>query len=308
MHKQLHRPARHAAAFALFTALALAPALGSAYTLEFGKWDDPTLGTGATVTWSLITNTVGVNPAYQSPNSTALDFLTGNNSLATFRGSVDATFGAGAFDGALSRAMATWSAAANIHFVSAADNGATFAGTTAIDIRIGAYAFNPACCSGAAGFGPPGNDLLFPDPLAGDLAINTANNFTIATGAEGAALPVTGPGVPYVGPALGIGIYLNDVEGLLLHELGHTLGLGHSDHTDSVMCGFVSNAFDGSTCDYQHINRVLTADDIAGIQALYGAPVPVPLPATAWLLLAGLASLFTFARRSEPHRDAITQL
>ena len=65
-----------------------------------------------------------------------------------------------------------------------------------------------------------------------------------------------------------------DIRRVLLHELGHGLGLDHPDqhgqHVDAIMNSVVSN-------DYQ-----LTADDISGIQHLYGAPTgggPTPTPA-----------------------------
>lgn len=48
-----------------------------------------------------------------------------------------------------------------------------------------------------------------------------------------------------------------------LHELGHSLGLGHSNVFGSVMYPFYGGAL-----------RTLTADDIAGIQAIYGVSLP----------------------------------
>jgi len=48
-----------------------------------------------------------------------------------------------------------------------------------------------------------------------------------------------------------------------LHELGHSLGLGHSTVPGSVMWSSYSGAL-----------RTLQADDIAGIQAIYAVPVP----------------------------------
>lgn len=48
-----------------------------------------------------------------------------------------------------------------------------------------------------------------------------------------------------------------------LHELGHSLGLGHSTVAGSVMQAVYAGA-----------RRSLTADDIAGIQAIYAVPVP----------------------------------
>jgi hypothetical protein len=54
-----------------------------------------------------------------------------------------------------------------------------------------------------------------------------------------------------------------DLETVALHEIGHLLGLAHSVVPGSVMFPFYSGE-----------RRVLTADDIAGIQALYGRPGP----------------------------------
>ena len=66
-----------------------------------------------------------------------------------------------------------------------------------------------------------------------------------------------------------------DIRRVFLHEAGHTLGLGHPDtggqHVTAVMNSIVSN------------QEVLSADDIAGIQFLYGVgtgetPTPTPTP------------------------------
>jgi len=66
-----------------------------------------------------------------------------------------------------------------------------------------------------------------------------------------------------------------DIRRVFLHEMGHTLGLGHPDtggqHVTAVMNSIVSN------------QEVLAADDIAGGQYLYGAgtgvlPTPTPTP------------------------------
>jgi len=61
-----------------------------------------------------------------------------------------------------------------------------------------------------------------------------------------------------------------DVRTVLLHELGHVLGLGHSDVTDAVMYA-----------SYQGLRHSLHQDDICGIQELYGTPcssTPPPPP------------------------------
>jgi hypothetical protein len=262
---------------------------------NFGsKWDAPQFGTGAVVTWSFMT------PGVALSNNTALSNWSGTNSLGTgnsddIRKKIDSVFGVGAFDAAVRRAFSTWAAAANLQFVEVADSGAPMAGSTTPDIRIGAFHFAPGDFAGAAGFGPPGNDNSFPDSLAGDLALNDLNRFVIATGGEGTALPTLN------------GVYLNDVEGLLLHEIGHTLGLGHSNVNAGVMCGYIfpGDIFNGSTCDFTHVNHQLDADDIAGIRTIYGpaltvgsGPQKIPLPLAVQALL-GLALLVVgmFTRR-----------
>jgi hypothetical protein len=51
-----------------------------------------------------------------------------------------------------------------------------------------------------------------------------------------------------------------DLYSVALHETGHALGLGHTDDPDAVMY------------PYYHTASGLTADDIAGIQDVYGPP------------------------------------
>ena len=59
----------------------------------------------------------------------------------------------------------------------------------------------------------------------------------------------------------------NDFESVSLHELGHCLGLGHTDVADAVMY-------------YQLMvrtaKRALHADDLAGVRAIYGVPGTPP--------------------------------
>jgi hypothetical protein len=253
------------------------------------KWDDPVHGTAAVVTWSFMTPGVGLGPTPPVAGWSGTNTLGSGDADLDPRAKIDAEFGAGAFDAAVERAFATWAAAADVRFVRVDDSGADLAGSTSPDLRIGAFHFAPGDLAGGAGFGPPGDDLHFPDALAGDLALNDQSRFTVATGPEGSPLPTDQ------------GAYLNDVEGLLLHEIGHTLGLAHSDVVAGVMCGYVfpGDVFDGSLCDYAHVNHELDADDVAGIRAIYGLPAaPVPGP-PAWLLGPALLAtgMHALARR-----------
>jgi hypothetical protein len=66
-----------------------------------------------------------------------------------------------------------------------------------------------------------------------------------------------------------------DLVGVLVHELGHLLGLGHSDVPDSIM---YANP-------YNHL-RYPRADDIRAVQVLYGPPAQPfdpDVPVAAWL-------------------------
>ena len=61
------------------------------------------------------------------------------------------------------------------------------------------------------------------------------------------------------------GYALADIRRVFLHELGHGLGPNHSEG-DNIMDALISD------------REALSGDDIAGIQALYGAPAPKPTP------------------------------
>jgi Matrixin/Dockerin type I domain len=217
------------------------------------KWGDPTFGTGATVHWGFMAD---------GTDGTAIDGVMGTSNITQMRSTFDATYGAGQFDAAISRALATWSAAANINFIySPTDTGLPVndPGAALPEIRIGA--FNPIPGSGfnfvgAEGFAPPPNG----GTLEGDVLFNLSAGFQIAPGTEDVTPIDFSHG--------------NDLESLALHEIGHALGMAHPDpadpHTlpDDVMLIHT----DGSP---YLINRQLSADDIAGIRHIYGLRNPL---------------------------------
>ncbi|MCA9127054.1 MAG: matrixin family metalloprotease [Planctomycetales bacterium] len=263
--------------------------LAKADYVTFGsKWGDPTLGTPSdTITWTFM----GDGTVLDSTNNTFLP--AGLNSLTSGISGLRTSFdslngGTGAFDAAIQRAFNTWSQAAAVTFqFVASDTGAPAAVnsnllSSQVDIRIGAFQFagTPFAGSGAVGYGPPGNDLstTFRDALAGDIYINLDSAFFIAPGVE--------DDIFYTG-----GAYTNDLEGLMLHELGHAaIGLGHPASGP----GDVMYVDGGLTNCCNFVNRQLSADDIAGARVVYG----VPEPGAGWLAMGVIVCVFARMRRT----------
>jgi hypothetical protein len=131
----------------------------------------------------------------------------------------------------IQRAMKQWSAVANVQFQQVTNSGeaATVAiefGTTVngdpnpfTSLSALAHTYYPA---------PPN-----PEPIAGDMHFNPAETWHVGS--------------------------TTDVYTVALHELGHSLGLGHTDNPSDVMY------------PYYHFGTPLSTNDIAGVQSLYGA-------------------------------------
>ncbi len=283
------------ATLAAFVGLAMLGAPATAFNIfPFGegqasKWGDNALGTpGGIVSWSRMPDGTGLDPLV------APFGWSGTSDLASVYAQVG---GEAAALAAIEAAFAAWSAVADIEFVEieetgplafgAADPGSAVVG----QIRIGAFAFAPGDFTGAVGYAPPPNGGT---TLEGDVVFNISNRFGIPPGQEGDFFELFPP------PTF---LYLNDFAGLVAHEIGHALGLAHSDVPSGLMCGIVDAGFDGGQChwadpdgDFQApITRQPKADDIAGIQHLYG----VPESGISAMAAAGIGALAGLGRSRE---------
>lgn len=131
----------------------------------------------------------------------------------------------------LAKAFATWSSVTNLDFGLVSDEGEAFgvAGSNVGDsrfgdIRVGAQPMTPETLS----ISVP-HDPFLAGTWDGDLLLNDAADYTA-----------------------------DELFAVLLHEVGHVIGLDHSDSPTSVM--------------YSHLNANtrLSAEDVAAAQALYG--------------------------------------
>jgi hypothetical protein len=230
----------------------------------YQKWGDifSPGSPGGTITWSLMPNGTTLH-------ASAPDYIHGTSDLTSVFNKVGGESPAIAM---IQSAFDNWSAAANIYFeYIGVDDGTPFAapkapGQVIGDIRIGAFEIDGFSAGVGYSAYPPGDTTL-----DGDIILNSRSDisFYVAPGNEGDLYDLYPPGG---------GFYRNDFEGLVAHELGHALALAHSDVPSGLMCGYVDGGFDGSQCAYYDpdqdgkmpINRVPDADDVAGIQFLYG--------------------------------------
>lgn len=151
----------------------------------------------------------------------------------------NASFGSSsAWQNVLLKAAQVWAQQTNLNFSVIGDSGVASGsgsyqqGDPAIgDIRFGGFNFNNSSLLALGYMPPPVNNYS----VAGDIGINTAKVFNIN-------------GADY------------DLYTVMVHEIGHALGMNHSGSGAAIMY----SAYEGSMPS-------LSSDDIAGIRAVYGA-------------------------------------
>lgn len=148
--------------------------------------------------------------------------------------------------------MAQWSAYSGIRFVKLdSDSGTAIDDPAAVppatgQIRIGVFAFSDNSVAGV-GYSPPPNG----GTGAGNVLFNSNAFYQDYSLPEGSSYDTT------YAP--------NDFQSLMLHELGHAIGLEHPP-SDNGTCPVM---YPYAPC-FGIIKRQLEADDIAGVQFLYG--------------------------------------
>jgi hypothetical protein len=256
------------------------------FTLWGSKWDTTANsasafvlppGTPGSATWSFMAANLGLDAALSNPVSPFFDpdHTDASNvthlsaSIAMLLGNPFSTVEEAA---AVTGALNVWDAASGFTNLGMVSDGGGAAGASAPfgglvgDIRIGAYPFFFGVLAGA--FGPATELFGVGGNVGGDVHLNNA-----VTWADDATDIFGDPDV--------------DLFTVLLHELGHSLGLGHSTITGAVM-----------NANYQGARRALHHDDIQAIEAIYG-PAAVPEPTSILLLGAGIAAV---AARMRPRR------
>jgi hypothetical protein len=160
--------------------------------------------------------------------------------------------------GAARRALARWSATANLNFIITWSSVTSISPATAGDgvsiITIADTIENESFNSDSTA----GRTRVFFDPQTGAIAEADISINPHPRSEEGAALQFSTDGTP--------GTY--DLEATLTHEIGHLLGLDHSALLASTMQA--RQAFNGTFGQPAFSERTLTEDDRQRIRSLYG--------------------------------------
>jgi hypothetical protein len=215
------------------------------------KWGDNHAGTlGGTVYWSFI-------PAGTSGSPYCDDACPGTSGSSI---EIEISPGGGFashpitdLESHITAMMDLWSAATSITFIKLdTDNGVAIDDASAVppaagQIRFGVFAFGAAAPDGAAvGYSPPPNG----GTGSGDILFNSNAYYQFAPGNQGDPYDTT------YAP--------NDIDGLILHELGHAIGLEHPTHV-AGSCPIM----DVDLACLGIVNRQLGTDDRAGAMFLY---------------------------------------
>jgi Matrixin len=176
----------------------------------------------------------------------------------------------------IEEALSVWAAVVPLHFIEVPDMGPiptaadlSYFGTGFPQIRIGHHPIDGFGNVKAHGYYPPqsGSD----DQIPGDVHFDDQDRWEMIGS-------LTYP----------------DILGAAVHELGHSLGLFHSTDEQAVMFPTFPRRQGLGTA-------FLTADDVAGIQAIYGSGVgsvtPIPEPRAAILLLVGIFGILSSFRQ-----------
>lgn len=237
--------------------------LSSAWTLGGGGRATGGAPAPGSATWSVMASGLGDVSGFDNHGGATTTLLS-------------ALYAGGALDelAAIQQALNSWAAVSGfINLGQVADGGGGFgaAGNAGMigNIRVGAVFIDGASGSNVLAHAyQPGDELYFGagGNIAGDVHFDNGNAWS-----DG-------------GTAGTIDFYT-----VALHELGHALGLGHSTVAGSVM-----------EAVYGGPRRTLTADDIAGIQSIYGAPIPEP--ATSVLMMFGALAVVGVVRQRASRR------
>jgi hypothetical protein len=175
----------------------------------------------------------------------------------------------------IEEALGLWAAVAPLSFIEVADDGLSYAQGS---IQFGQIRFRHVYING-------------PDPPPPAQPVAKAQAYFPSSSAKLAGDVEYDHGDPW--QKFGT-LPTPDLLGATVHELGHTLGLGHTSNSAANMY-WIFTRFDGPGTGKLH------SDDIAGVRAIYGSGVgsvtplfSAPEPAT-WLLVA-LAVVIWFAR------------
>jgi hypothetical protein len=201
-------------------------------------------------------------------------------------------------EGAFLAAAATWSSVVQVSFTKLGDVTLGAAGAfqnNSIDFYFHTTgsegipfdgAWNPSTGAGSVFAHSWGPKDIMTEITAGNMHFDQAEHWVLS-GAPNPTLAMTSVNI--------------DLQTVILHELGHVLGLDHtagSSLSDPVMQAL-----------YWGQQRTLRADDIAGMQTLYCptgqtcgtiSPPSVPEPGTLLLLGLGLAALRLTKRQARP--------